>query len=472
MTIEVWSDSVGSIPFRVTVEEMVTRKNVLYLKWREGGVWQVKSLARAAVKDGIESATLYDRHGRRLTGRALTQRQKWAIGQAEEVFARLRAGLSPQERAEATPLTLKQTWAKVVDAKTGLYPVETPHRKEVEREFKHAQRIVGPGTRWAAIKRKDIRSLWRTRIDELRAAGNEGLRGAEISITRLLAIAQWLRDEELIPADACVASSTWRDDLRKDWQLLAGADRLPEVSRPRYSSEEFLKMLHASWQADPRFGLMYNLGAELRGGQVKRARRSDLTLPELTPESSHFGEFRVPGTGKKRGTVVYLTRGQRAAVDRAVAPETGYLRELEAAYQRGQLPDYFLFPSGQMAGTRLLRKGKAATESSRKTGRVPAHPVATIERHTANHVDDTAVRGWVRAAEVIAEVPLVRGRAWYGGRRRAVDMAKGEKISREGLQEHGGWSDSQVPDGIYADQERDYARKEARDVRARIRGEE
>lgn len=469
---ELWSDSVGSIPFRVTVMEYAPRKRTLYIQWREGGVWQLKSLKKAAAKDGLDTASLYDRAGKRLAGRALAQRQKWALDQAEQVFARLRAGLSAEDRAESSPLTLKQTWAKVSDAKTGMYPVVTPHRKEVERELTHWVRVLGPGTRWAAIKRKDIRSLWRTRIEELRAAGHDGLRGAEITITRGLAVAQWLRDEELIPADACVAASTWRDDLRKDWQLLAGEDRLPTPSRPRFTAEEFRLLLEKSWQADPRFGLMYNLGAELRGGQIKRGRRSDLTLPELIPGSDDFGTFRVPGSGRKKGTVIYLTRGQRASVDRALAPETGYLRELEAAFQRGDLEDYFLFPSGQMPGARLNRRAAQATEESRKTGRVPAHPVVYLHRYSGRHVDDTAVREWVCAAEAIAGIDHIDGRAWYGGRRAGVDGAKGEKISREGLKEWGGWTDSQVPDSIYADEEMSYARKEAREIRARFRGEE
>jgi hypothetical protein len=217
---------------------------------------------------------------------------------------------------------------------------------------------------------------------------------------------------------------------------------------------------------------MYSLGAELRGGQIKRARRSDLSLPELTPGVDDFGTFRVPGQGKKRGTTVDLTRGQRAAVDRALAPETGYLRELEAAYLRGELTDYFLFPGGQMPGIRAHRRGGSAKPESPPSWRAPVHPMATIARHTSSHVDDTAVRKWVRAAETMAEIPHVPGRSWYGGRRVTVDLAKGEKISREALQEHGGWTDSQVPDAIYSEQERAYARKEARDVRARYRGEE
>jgi hypothetical protein len=470
MTDEIWTESVGSIPFKVTVMEMATRKRVLYLQWRDAGNWQYRSLKPAAAKDGLESATLYDLAGARLTGRALAQRKKWALEQAEEMFARLKAGLSPADRAEASPLTLGQTWKKVSDVKTGLYPVVTPHRKEVEREFGHVSRILKPDTRWAAIRRKDLRELWRTRIQELQAAGHEGLRGAEISITRLLAIAQWLRDEELIPADSCVAPSTWREELRKDWQLLTGSDRLPTPARPRYTPDEFRTLLDAAWKVDPRFGLMYALGAELRGGQMKRGRRSDLTLPEMTPETSEFGELRVPGSGKKRGTVVHLTRGQRASVDRAIAPETGYLRELEAAYLRAEIADYFLFPASSMPGKRAHRRGRGSRHDSK--WRVTDHTVVRFSTYTAKHVGDTAINKWMRATEQRAGIPHVEGRSWYGGRRVGVDMAKGAKISREGLQEAGGWTDSQVPDAIYSEQERSYARREARDVRAKYRGEE
>jgi len=70
-----------------------------------------------------------------------------------------------------------------------------------------------------------------------------------------------------------------------------------------------------------------------------------------------------------------------------------------------------------------------------------------------------------------AGVEHVPGRGWYGLRRIAVDAAKEAGISREGLQQHGGWSDTQVADRIYADQTATYAGKEAADVRAKIRGE-
>jgi hypothetical protein len=115
--------------------------------------------------------------------------------------------------------------------------------------------------------------------------------------------------------------------------------------------------------------------------------------------------------------------------------------------------------------------GTNASTLPTRDRRTPEFPVAALDRYSGVHVGDTAVRKWVKAAERLAGIPEVKGRAWYGARRAGVDLGKKEKISREGLQELGGWTDSQVPDSIYADQERDYAREEAAAVRARFRGE-
>ena len=78
---------------------------------------------------------------------------------------------------------------------------------------------------------------------------------------------------------------------------------------------------------------------------------------------------------------------------------------------------------------------------------------------------------WFKQAEVIANVPHIPGRGAYGMKRQSVDAAKALGISREGLQRLGGWRTTQMADQIYADQTADYARDEARDVRAKIRGE-
>ena len=483
-----WEDQVAA---GVRVFEHPRRKRVLYLRWRQQGNWAYKSLADAAARDGFETATLSDERGRPLSARALERKKRWAIEQAQAHAASLVAGeivKAPAAAPVATPLTLGKTWPLISHPDTGKYPVDTPHRKDVKRELDHHIRILGDDTTWASINRAQLTKLWRTRIRQLRETTDEdeeqtvGLRTAEVTIARLLAIAQWLRDGEHIPATAAHAPKTWRQSLRSDWLQLSGEDELPEPERPRLSDEEYRKLFSASWFADPRFGLMYALGAELRGGQVKRSRRSDLELPTISETIAgagdvDYGRFTSPGRGKKLGTVVVLTKGQRAAVDRAMDPETGYLRELEAAHRRGELKDYYLFPAGQLPGNRTARgilpvSPTGPRQSATRDPRTPQHPVATLERHTRTHIGDEVIVAWFRRAEKIAGIPSVKGRAWYGGRRVGVDLAKEAGISREGLQEHGGWSDSQIPDQTYADQKRDYAREEAAQVRSKIRGEE
>jgi integrase len=152
----------------------------------------------------------------------------------------------------------------------------------------------------------------------------------------------------------------------------------------------------------------------------------------------------VRSAGKKKGVVSELTAGQWAAWLRAVGPG-GYLEALER-----EMPDYPLFPQG-----RLVR-GQA----------VPA------KHGSRPPLDRTAVRKWFAEAEELAEIPHVAGRGPYGLRRIAVDAAKDLHISREGLKALGGWSSSEVPDNIYADQEALQARSEAARVRAQMRGED
>lgn len=427
----VWEHSVGTVPFKVTVFEMAARNHVLYLRWRKGGNWKYESLKRS----------MRDEKGRPLTGRARRDIEQWAIGKAEEKFAQLRSGIADVK--QQAPLTLGEAWARISDPDTGKYPVPSRHRKEVDRELKNVVRILGADTPWENVRIDALTKLWRTRIRELAKKGERGVRGAEITVSRLLTVAQWLRDREFIPRDACIAPQSWKRDLRDDWKKLNEADSVPEPDQPRYTLEEFRKLFVTTWDADPRYGFMYGIGAEFRGGQVARMRRSDLDLEK--------NRFRVKGAGNKKGGWVVMTKGQRAAVERAFG---GYLSRLEEAHRAGALPDYPLFPRGQMTGGRS------------------GNPVADPDRHgKAKHVGDLAMRKWHRKAEQLAGIPHLDGRGWYGGRRVNVDEAKKRKISREGLKATGLWTDSQVPDSIYAEQDQVYAQEEAADVRADIRGE-
>jgi integrase len=188
--------------------------------------------------------------------------------------------------------------------------------------------------------------------------------------------------------------------------------------------------------------LALELGAELRLGQVIRARRPDLNLEHKT--------FTVYGKGHKQGEKVHLTEGQLRVVKYYLT--TGYLRFLEES-----MADYPLFPSGELRG--WLVKGE------------PGIPYASKRSAEKGSVGRDALDEWFHNAERLAGVPVIKGRAAYGLKRRSVDKAKEEGISREGMQHLGGWSDTQMPDKIYADQNADYSRDEARDIRAKIRGE-
>ena len=421
---EAWEDAFGFSPHKVWVYERAEKKGTLYLRWwdQERGNWRKRSLG-CALRDE--------------RGRILPHVQAMARQAAREQYEQNTGTRAPEMVASATPLTLGRTWALVTDRAHGLYPHDTPHRREVERALTFAARILGPDTPWAAIERTKLRQLVRARVDEFVARGKKGVRPAEIVMQRITAVAAWLRDEGHIPVDAGLPARTWREDLAS-YAAHAHGGRLPEVAHPRHTLDEMRRILEAAWTIDPRFGLLMALGAELRLGQVVRCRRSDLDLTH--------GALTVAGRGRKRGTVVLLTAGQRRAVDRALG---GYLQALERT-----CPDYPLFPSGQMTGGR--------------SGQPVAHP----ERHAnASPVHRRTIVAWFHLAEEQAEVPHIAGRGAYGLRRAAVDAVKELGISREGLQQHGGWSDTQVPDQIYADQSADYARREAMAKRAQLRGE-
>ena len=58
-----------------------------------------------------------------------------------------------------------------------------------------------------------------------------------------------------------------------------------------------------------------------------------------------LGRMVVHGAGKKLGVTRDLTPEERGAIDRALS---GYLRDLEEAYQCDLREDYRIFPSGRL----------------------------------------------------------------------------------------------------------------------------
>jgi hypothetical protein len=183
-----------------------------------------------------------------------------------------------------------------------------------------------------------------------------------------------------------------------------------------------LKLLEVSWSVDPRLGLVLALGIELRGGQVVRGLSSDLDLEK--------DRLMIYGAGKKKGTLVKLTKGQRAAVDRAMHPETGYLRELEAAYQAKSIADYTLIPAGQFRGIRVFRRGRPS-QAKFESWKPPEHPSIPIERHASlRPASPTALRKWFRSPRNAPASRTYWARAVRRPPRRRRLRQEGEDLAR------------------------------------------
>jgi hypothetical protein len=422
-----WSYSVGEIPDQVTVYEREAKGGTLYLRWRARRLtgernWSLKSL-KVKLRDE--------------RGRVQDDVREWATQRAREKYNAL---IAPRPNAVrlVVAVTIAESRRRVTDPLAGRYPVDSGYRRSVLRALDYAASVWGATRPWGTVTRTDLRALWRRRLNELRAEGFAGVRGAEILISRILTVSQWLKDEGMLLLEACVAPKHWKQELRADWATLSGARTDYQPDRPRHSVEELRKILAVAHRVDPRLHLALELGAEMRNGQVVRALRSDLDL--------EAGTFKVPGRGKKRGALQVLTAGQLFAAREAVT--TGYLRDLERAGG-----DYPLFPAGQMPGGRSAKW------------------VAAERHRTAKPVGTRTMQDYFHAAEGLAGVARVKGRAFYGLRRAHVDATKAAGISREGLKAAGGWADSQMPDMIYSEQDARYAADEAARHRATVRGE-
>lgn len=461
-----WSETVGLLPHKVTVEERVTRNRALYVRSWDSAIsnWRWKSLARALDNAGFGATSLRDANGIVIPAVA-----DWAIQQAWKQY-RVIAGLAPSDDVAglpaAAPLTIGATWPILSNKDTGLYPevtrdgrvVLTGHVREVKRALAFASLVWGENTAWAVIGRADMTKLMRRRMESLLAGGHSALRSTEITITRILAVAQWLRDELHIPMTAAQFKKSWRDDLRKDWKTLSGKRVLPVTHQPRYTTEESRAMLDAAWGVDPRAGLLLALGAEYRLGQVRLATRRDLAL-EATADAP-CGAFTIHGAGKKQGEVVYLTQGQRRSVDRALS---GYLAPLEAQYAAGSRSDYPIFPGGRLAD----RQKEAPRLAAKMSLTRPVHRDWVAK--TLRVVEDAARVQMPDGTERAIE--HVRGRLAYGIRRENVDSALASHMSDEALRATGGWKTTEVPRGTYADKSNTIGRKEAAAARAERRGE-
>lgn len=426
-------------PARVVVYEDVARKHMLTLRWWNGTNWQRKTLGKKLTRDA--------------RGEPDKELVAFAIGEGMK-HSLLLAGQMPQLATSPAPaiapVTIAQAWDILTDAETGKYRTDTAHRREIKAALEYAELVWGKARPWATIGEDEWLRLMRRRLEGLVKRGHNGIRRTEITVSRLDTVARVLRAKKRIPIDAARPPENWRRIVHDDWRELTGSHKDYVPARPRHTHEEMLKILEAalSPETDPRFRLLFILGAEYRLGQAVRSWRSDLDVDA--------GTFTIHGAGKKKGETIDLTAQQLRIAQEALA---GILSPLETRRAAGELQDYPLFPAGH------VRTAKAGGWE-------------------LGHLDEplrSASREWVhkqfRAAEDRAQVKHVDFRGAYGVRRVALDAAlnkdlAGEQISERGLMASGGWSDPKVPHTIYAEAENRAGREEAKRVRARIRKEE
>jgi len=416
-----WEGRLGVWPHVVWYGERLDKGGVCYLRWwvPSRTNWQWES-CRTKVRTAA--------------GALSAGHQDQVIELAKRRHDLLLGHITEDPRAQLAPITLRQTWAVITEPDSGRFPARTPYRDSLETAIDDATKVLGADFAWLHFDEAAFTRVTRRKVHDARKRGHTGYRAAVALGTSLITLMGLLREAKRLPANIAIPGGRrWRKDLLRFVADLQGGIE-PEIQRPRHSADEMRAIIGRAPLVDPRFALMIALGAELRLGQVRRARRSHLDMEK--------GLFRTPGRGDKRGALVELTRGQLVAVRGALA---GYLAPMEAA-----LPDYPLFPQGM-----LLKE------------------LAQPERHgSAEPIDKRTVNAWFVAAEKLAGVAHVKGRAAYGLRRRAVDEAIAAGITPDGLQQLGGWSSDRMPQTIYRDKNREIARGEAAAQRARIRGED
>jgi hypothetical protein len=373
---DLWSESFGFLPHRVTVYEDPRKKGVLYLKWRvtrDDGTrdWERHSLGM----------TLRDERGREIRGIKQRARRE-AEAQYDRLSGRVTeapvpasdfpvpaAGSSHAGAAGVegdVGLTVAATWVVISDPKTGKYPVLTKNAKEIRAMLEIAVRIwcgdAGTDVAWNDVGSAQIRALGRTRVNELRANGHVGLHDAEKLVRRIITVANWLRDEGKILLTACVAPRSWKRELRKYWGEVAKAP-VPRPAKPKHTLDEMRRLVVVAQEVDPRFDLLMAFGAEQRLGQVATCWRSNLDTEHRALD--------VPDAGTKGGGKILLTPGQWAAWLRAIGPG-GYLERCER-----ELSDYRLFMSGKLVGrTPYGRRGAKIALPERQASLTHVGPTA------------------------------------------------------------------------------------------------
>ena len=257
-----------------------------------------------------------------------------------------------------------------------------------------------------------------------------GTRQAEIVVKRFHRILRWLRNDKHwthvphLAIPRAIAKELSNSQLR---------------DRPRFD-EDTIRRIEAKLPfADPRLQLLIAIQVAQRAGQLLRVMRSKVKIEkDVTTGDVRRISIEVPsGRGKPAGRYFLPMPSQDALLH---ALERGFLRDLEAEYQRSGR-DFPLFPGVPRGGRLIPGRGRQH--------RLSPDDVLPVQSYI--HFDRTTARKLFRELEADAGVPHERRSGFHGFRRRSVDALLEGGATLDEVMAAGSWSDPQMPYKIYTD---------------------
>jgi integrase len=389
---------------------------------------------------------------RDVKGRIRKREKRKAKEAAEYCSSELAQGRIPEvprtrsSPVKAVPHTLGEGVDEYLDIGSGAFATATRHYQDRKRSADDLLSILGRNRPLSEIRPKTDEEVWRHFLK--RATRWELHRKAERAVDTLFTIMRWLYAEYPQDIEPVLPRSQWRDGLTRDWTTKFGPKDDPDELR--HTEEEAEKLMSNLDHADPRLALLLMVGIELREGQVARSKRTALDM-DARGDGWH-GKLTVHGAGKKFGEIVLFTPEIRAAFQKALT--TGHLRELEAAFQAGEIDDYWLWQNGKMRGSKH-----------------PDGPWIPLARHFSNPGPRdiaTLVPAFHDFERAVGVTP-VENRGFYGLRRLTTDLAADITSDDRALDRLTGHRDPATRTKVYQNRMRQKDRENAAKVRRQMR---
>lgn len=452
-----WGFSYGKVNPNVTVREVPWKGNKVYARWYVDSENRRMLKLLDTIRDSDGKIDMDLRHEAEKLGRRV-----YDILQAGGDPRRELQKDEPAEAGERYVRTVDEGLRRFMDKESGNYVAQlaagdTTTYINREAHVRYLRKFLPAGLTWERLTHARVKGVWVAMAKKnAKDSSKYGYRVAEQTVGCVYVCRRWLlRNGSLRISDLPPIADDWRQELKVDWERITKEDTSP--SRPPYSQTELELILGAAsavnedgiyiFELDPRFRLLLHLAQGLRlGAVVKRTRRSHLDLTEGVGSLGH-GRLEVPGAGKKLGVKYDLTETDADRVRAALT--IGYLANLEAAYQAGEISDYHLWPAFR------LRRGRARVRNAdtgvcagwlRRQLRVLEDAIFAEAPHLEIWTD----------AQRETESMHIHGRGWRGLRRALTTAMKNAGVSPEAINAAMGWAPgSRMQDEIYDQREED-----------------